>query len=342
VSRSRESSAGVLSLSVAICTHNGARFIVEQLESIYAQAVLPDEIVLSDDASTDGTLQVAQDTLSRLTGATSRPPDILVLANTSPLGVTANFSQAIAHCSGDVIVLSDQDDRWANDRVELTRDAFTARPELLLLNSDARLIDESGHDLGRTLFEALEIGPRDLRQIHQRDAFHLLLKRNLVTGATTAIRAELATMAMPFPPAWVHDEWLAMVAAVVGVVDVLEKPLIDYRQHGFNQIGAAKLGLFDKFGRMREPGDARNARLLARAEELQARFVSMGEAISSDKSALVAEKLVHEIARSALPVNRLRRVPGVLAELRSGRYQLFGRGRLDAARDLIQPRHGAG
>lgn len=342
MSGSPESSASVAAVSVAICTHNGERFIVEQLESMFAQSVLPDEIVLSDDASTDGTLEIARDALSRLSEASSKPPAIVVLANTSPLGVTANFSKAIDQCSGDVILLSDQDDRWANDRLERTRAAFAARPELLLLHGDARLIDESDRDLGTTLFEALEIGPEDLRQIHDGEAFTLLLRRNLVTGATTAIRASLATTAMPFPAAWVHDEWLAIVASAVGVVDVIEIPLIDYRQHGSNQIGVSKLGLFGKFGRMREPGGARNARLLARAEELQARFESMGTAIPAGKSALVVEKLVHETARTALPVNRLRRLPGVLAELRSGRYQLFGRGRLDAARDLIQPRHGAG
>jgi glycosyltransferase involved in cell wall biosynthesis len=328
-------------VSVALCTHNGERFIVEQLESIFAQTIAPDEIVLSDDASTDRTVEVAREAVDRLVAETGISPALTVIANARALGVTANFEQAISACAGDIILLSDQDDRWDPSRLKRSLEAFAGREDLLLVHSDARLVDETGRSFGLTLFDALEIGPHEVLAIRAGKAFELLLRRNLVTGATTAIRADLARAAAPFPSAWLHDEWLAIVASAIGAMDVLDAPLIDYRQHGTNQIGARKLWVVGKIGRMREPGGTRNARLLARATALAERFSSMGTEISPCKLELVRSKLAHETVRSSLPINRVRRLPAVFAELRTGRYRSFGRGTADAVRDLIQPHRDA-
>jgi glycosyltransferase involved in cell wall biosynthesis len=320
-------------ISVALCTHNGERFIVEQLESILSQTLVPDEIVLSDDASTDRTVELARQTVQRAADA----PTLTVLTNARPLGVTGNFERAIDACMGDIIVLSDQDDRWRPDRVERAMASFAERDDLLLLHGDAELVDDTGTSLNVTLFDALGVSAADFRDIHTGKAFDVLMRRNLVTGATVAFRSRLASIAAPFPPAWVHDEWLAIVASATGVLDVLESPLIDYRQHGANQIGVAKLGLGGKLRRMREPGADRNARLLERATQLVNRFGAMGVDISPERLALATGKLRHEAARSALPRTRLLRLPGVLRELGTGRYAQFGRGTADAVRDLIQP-----
>lgn len=336
MSRRGEPLAHDVAVSVALCSHNGERFIVEQVESILRQSVPPQEIVLSDDASTDRTIELARETVARLAADTGTA--LVVLANEKALGVTANFQQAIAACSGGIIVLSDQDDVWYPDRIERATAALDTRRDLLLVSSDARLVDESGADLGSTLFGALELTTENVATIHAGGALRLLLRRNLVTGATTAFRSELAAIATPFPPGWVHDEWLAIVASVTGSLDVIEQSLIDYRQHGSNQIGVRKLGFVGKLRRMAEPGAERNARLLERASALVDRFAEMGPAIPAAVLATARQKLAHEIARSALPRARPLRVPGVLAELRSGRYSEFGRGAADAVRDLIQPR----
>ena len=86
-----------------------------------------------------------------------------------------------------------------------------------------------------------------------------------MTGATAAIRRRLAAVAVPFPAEWVHDEWLAMVAASIGRIVPLDEQLIDYRQHGGNEIGAVELTFRGKLGRLIAPGRQRNERLLARA-----------------------------------------------------------------------------
>ena len=97
-----------VSVSVALCTYNGAAYLEEQLLSILGQSLRPDEIVVSDDGSTDETLAV----LARVVEAwraedAAHVLKVLVLRNATALGVTANFEQALAACSGDLIALCD-------------------------------------------------------------------------------------------------------------------------------------------------------------------------------------------------------------------------------------------
>src|SRR4051812_16867623 len=123
-------------VSVALCTHNGAAYIAEQLASIVAQNPQPAEIVLSDDASTDDTVAIARGIMSEHPGI-----DFRVLENRPALGVTGNFERAIAERGGELIALSDQDDLWHPGRLAAIAAIFADRPELLLLHGDARLVD---------------------------------------------------------------------------------------------------------------------------------------------------------------------------------------------------------
>jgi glycosyltransferase involved in cell wall biosynthesis len=325
-------------VSVALCTHNGARFVEDQVRSILAQTAPVAEIVVSDDLSSDETIEIVQRTYHQwfATHHTSRP-ELRILRNTSTLGVTANFEQAVRACTGDLIALCDQDDVWHPQRMERLVAEFTRRPRLQLVHGDARLVDQSGAPTGESLFSALGVTVGEIERVHAGKAFALLMRRNIVTGATVMIRASLARRAVPFPSAWVHDEWLAVVAAAADALDLIEQPLTDYRQHGGNQIGASSLTGRDRFRRLREPRTERNARLLARAGQLAARAPRFEPAMSAEYLADVNAKLVHERVRSALPVARIRRVPGIWREWRSGRYRTCGLGLQDIARDLVQP-----
>ncbi|MBC7489470.1 MAG: glycosyltransferase family 2 protein, partial [Glaciimonas sp.] len=232
-------------VSVALCTHNGGAFILDQINSICRQSLMPSEIVLSDDASSDNGVALAQSAVAN--GQGRRPHmQLQVIRNDSPLRVVKNFEQAVRACTGNLIALCDQDDVWHSNRLERITAEFAKRPDLLLLHSNARLIDAQGQALPGSLFDALEVQPFELQWIHQQRAFDVFLRRNLVTGATTVFRRALLQYALPFPKEWLHDEWLAMVAAAMSGVDVLEDPLIDYRQHAYNQIGARRETLVAK------------------------------------------------------------------------------------------------
>ncbi|MFT4285233.1 MAG: glycosyltransferase family 2 protein [Protaetiibacter sp.] len=321
-------------VSVALCTRNGARFLTEQLESILAQTVPVTEIVISDDASDDDTVAVAERVLAAHPDPARRDT---ILHNSPALGVAANFEQALAACTGDYLALSDQDDVWHPERVERAL-AVLEQPGVLAVHTDARLVDAAGRPLGSSLLTALEVSEADLRRIEQGQALDVFIRRNLATGATMTIRAELLPLARPFPSAWVHDEWLAIVAALVGGLRVDRRELIDYRQHGANEIGVREPSLRYKLRRVLvEPRGDRNRLLAARAEQARDRLGSLLE-VSPEARGLVVEKAEFERARAALHATRALRVVPVLRLARRGRYdRLSSRGRADVVRDILQP-----
>lgn len=323
-----------LQVSVALCTRNGARYLPEQIRSICVQAPLPREIVLSDDGSTDNTLAVVRETLAEC-GMADRIA-LRVFSNSLPLGVTRNFEQAVRACSHDLIALCDQDDVWHPGRLARMVAQFEARLDLLLLHTDARLVDGELKPLGSTLFHALEVQPAELEAIASGEAFGVLQRRNLVTGATTMFRKTLLEVALPFAPEWVHDEWLAAVAAATGRMDVLPEPTIDYRQHGNNQIGARRLTLSEKLAKaFVERGDKHVARL-RRAEALLQRLQLLGERVRAGYMDAQREKVAHQRFRAGLPAARPLRLLPILLEAARGRYARFGRGKQAIVQDVFE------
>ena len=262
-------------ISVAMCTYNGAQYIVEQLESMAAQTLLPAEIVVSDDVSTDGTIALLKQTWERLSEHSSelRKVKLIVLSNKSSLGVTKNFEQAIATTTKPYIFLADQDDLWFPQRLEVETSQLKAGAGFVF--GDAQLVNFSGEPLGHSLFEALSLSSAERAGIvsHPVD---VLIKRNIVTGATAAFSRSVFEKAAPFPAGWVHDEWLAMVAALSGEQFAVTESLIGYRQHDSNQIGVKKNTLSTRMAKLRAEGAERNARLLARITSLSERASDLG------------------------------------------------------------------
>jgi len=324
-------------ISVALCSHNGARFIAEQIRSICHQSLPPREIVLSDDASSDDGVAIAQATLAdclrELPGVDIR---MHVFQNVPPLGITRNFSQAMLQCTGDFVALCDQDDVWHPERLHRMVDVFERRPALLLLHTDARLVNAKCKPLGESLFHALEVMPQELDRIHGGDAFTVFLRRNLVTGATAMFRRSLLADAAPIPVEWLHDEWLAIIAAAVGEVDVLEEELIDYRQHGGNQIGARRDTFTRKVQMALASRGQTHQRRAVKAELLLTRLLQLGDRVAESTLNDVRSKVEHQRFRSQLPASRLARIVPVAREALTGRYDRFGRGTRGVVRDLFE------
>lgn len=317
-------------ISVALCTYNGARFVEEQVRSILQQTRVPDQLVVSDDASTDDTLAIIERTVA---GAI----ELVVLRNEKALGYVANFEQAVRATDGDLVALCDQDDRWHPERIERAVALFETDPELLMVHADARLVDADGADLGHTLFDALGVTVAERAEAAAGDELAVLLRRNLVTGATAMFRRRAIDLAVPFPPHWVHDEWLAMIATSAGRGMLVDEPLVDYRQHGSNQIGVTKLGLRGKIGRILEPRNGRNVYLAARTAVLEERLTALGDDVRPDALARAREKLAHLRVRETFSRHRIARVIPVLREAATGRYAHYSRGFGDILRDLLQP-----
>lgn len=324
-------------ISVALCTYNGARFIVEQMRSICGQSLPPDEIVLSDDGSIDDTVTLAQGVVAEHCLA---HPDCRIglrcIVNDAPLGVTRNFQQAIGLCSHELIALSDQDDVWHRNKLSSMVQRFAAEPALTLLHTDADLVDAAGNPLGLSLFRALRVTRTELARVAQGRAFEVLLHRNLVTGATAMFRRDLCRAALPIPVEWLHDEWLGIVAAAAGHVDLLPRPLVDYRQHGGNQVGARREHWLELVAKALAPRGDTHAMRAHKASLLLERFVALGDAVPTGRLDRVHGKLVHQRFRAALPAARWQRLVPVLREAATGRYGLYGRGWRGVVRDLLE------
>ena len=313
-------------ISVALCTYEGERFIGEQIASILAQTRSVDEIVVGDDSQSDTTLAIVLEMLE------ASGIDLVIRRHRPGLGVRANFSDAIAATTGDVVVLCDQDDLWEPDKVERLLEALD---EVELVHTDATLIDANGDPLGTTLLRELRVTAWEQRNLEAGDALGVLLKRNLVTGATAALRGDFARGAMPVPEGWIHDEWLALLAALDHSLRLLPEPLTRYRQHEHNQIGAKKESYPARVRRMLAPDPDDDRRRLIRAHSAATFAEQTGRGDALDRERL-AEAARHQRARSLMPTGRIARLPAILSEAVSGRYSRCSRGILTMGRDLLQ------
>lgn len=326
------------SVSVALCTCNGAAYVAEQVDSILRQSLPVMEIVVRDDASQDGTLSVVEQTWLGERARGGRVPELRITRNPERLGVARNFEAALLDCRGDLIALCDQDDRWDPDRLAAVVPRFERDPELLLVHGNANLVDRGGHSIHSTLFEALAISEGELRSIERGRGWEALLDRNLVTGATAVLRTRLRDASLPIPPHWLHDEWLGMMAALLGGLAVERRPLLAYRQHGANQIGARRASPLDLVRRAFSARGDWHADKAERAGELAARVRDLPIAAGPEALEAVEQKVAHHRARAQLPAPRAARLAPVWREWRTGRYRRFGRGVQGVLRDLLQPR----
>ena len=323
-----------MTISVALCTYNGASYLAEQLESIARQSRRPDELIVCDDRSGDVTPDLVR------AFAANAPFPVHLRVNDRMLGLAKNFEAAIAACGCEIIALSDQDDLWLPYKLEEMHQAFLTDPNTALVFSDAALIDPAGQPLGIGLTAAkrLEASIQSLPDC--RAAFGALLASNFITGATLAFRATLKPVLLPIPDGpLLHDGWIALTAAAVGRIAYLDRPLIQYRQHPGQQTRAlAEAAARQAGSRYR----SHLAQLETLAARLSAQKAAVNPAFLEDTEPMLDAKIAHLRARASLPPRKWRRFPRLLRELLSGRYHCFSNGWRSAGRDLLQAGNGVG
>ncbi len=317
-----------------MCTYNGEQFLSQQLSSIAQQSRLPDELVVCDDRSTDGTMEILREFAASVSFA------VTIIQNKQTFGSTKNFEQAIRLCSGDLIALSDQDDIWYPNRLERSEQELINTPQAGLVFSNADLIGDQGRLLGTTLWQSL--GFTATRQ-HDLLAgrYVVLAKHRFVTGATVVLRAALRDRCLPISEGWVHDEWIAMVIAAFSDLRPIEQPLIRYRIHGSQQVG------FRNKLEQRVQGKTRAQRHWGRLGESVKELQHMCDVLSAmaldpSRGVLPAyrQHLQFLSFRYGLPASRLKRLRPVLA--RHAEYAVHASGWRSVAKDLILKRQPLG
>ena len=237
-------------ISVAICTYNGARYLREQLESIAGQTVLPAELVVCDDGSVDMTLEIAADF------ARTAPFEVRIYRNQVKLGPTKNFEQATLLCRGEFIALCDQDDWWDPKKLDVQADILGATDAGGVF-CNGLLMDNRSRLIGGSLWESISFrkGGGFSKVANREEAISILLRGNVVTGATIMFRSHLRDRLLPFPEEWIHDGWLAWMLVLHSRLVACSDALIHYRVHASQQVGVTGRSLFARLERMRTTKD---------------------------------------------------------------------------------------
>lgn len=198
-------------ISVCIATYNGARYIAEQLASILNQLSAEDEVVVSDDGSTDGTIDIVRSLNDRRIRIVDGP------RRHSP---TLNFERALRNAKGEYIFLADQDDVWLEGKV--TR-CVEELQKCDCVVSDARVTDSLLNTTSESLFQLMHV---------RRGRLSNLLWRNGYTGCCMAFKREVLSKALPFPTDIpMHDIWIGNVAAFCGRLHFIDDRLLLFRRH---------------------------------------------------------------------------------------------------------------
>jgi glycosyltransferase involved in cell wall biosynthesis len=204
-------------ISVCMATRNGENYLQQQLQSILTQLEPDDELIISDDSSTDGTVEIIE---------AIADPRIRLLEKNAFFSPIYNLENALKKSSGQIIALADQDDIWLENKQAVIRQKLADKSgQAALIMMDGYIIDGKGQRTGQTIFA------------HKPPKRGILanLYDNTFCGCTLAFTRELLEIALPFPPGIpMHDSWLGMLALLHGKVEYTDEKTMEYRLHGAN------------------------------------------------------------------------------------------------------------
>lgn len=312
-------------ISIALCTYNGMAYFPTQWKSLLNQQCLPDEVIISDDRSTDAT----PDFLEQI--AAEAPFPVRILKNQTRLGYNKNFERALAACSGDLIFICDQDDFWLPEKISTMVDYMGQHPEAQIAFCDAWVTDEQLEGRKKRFWEAVSFDKKAQERWYSGDMMEVMLDGNRMMGCAAVIRREFLPTLLPIPekiPGYIYDGWFALVGAAQHVIHYVDQPLQLYRTHTQQQVGVreqaapARIRLRDRFTRNR-------ARKLAPLHKKQIQLSIITQLISrrvpqnAPGLPQLQRRLTHFTLRSHLPNDRIKRIGPVLTNLWRGNYNRY-------------------
>jgi glycosyltransferase involved in cell wall biosynthesis len=306
-------------VSVVLCTCNGARYLPIQLASIAAQIRVPDELVIRDDASTDSTVTLLEDFAAKTT------IPVRLTRNPTRLGVNGNFGAAIADASCDYLALCDQDDVWDPNKLEVLAGVLDAEDEIAGVVSNALCIDKDGRDLpGGTVWERNRFNIAEQRLMDRSREIAPLLRGNVVPGACLMFRESFRDVVLPISYASHYDWWIALLLQSVGGLAYIDAPLQRYRLHSHNSVGmpAGLAGV--RLVRMKN-GKSGKAEAHQFTEDVIARLIRRGGYLDARSKSSLREWNCHTRFRANLPRRLSDRASLVVDAALKGNYRRYTR-----------------
>lgn len=203
-------------ISVVMATYNGEKYIREQIDSILINLNNGDELIISDDGSTDETLNIIKKYIEN--------DNRIKLINGPKMGVKQNFANAIKNATGKYIFLSDQDDIWEKDKVEKVMKAFKKEKCTLVIH-DAKIVNQDLEDMQESFFEYRNSGKGIIKNVW----------KNTYIGCCMAFDIKIKERILPIPNnIEMHDQWIGLINEKYGKSYFLNEQLIKYRRHQSN------------------------------------------------------------------------------------------------------------
>ncbi len=227
-----------IKISVLVVTFNGCKYIEDQLNSILNQSYSISELIVIDDNSEDNTVEILNKILSELNLS------YRIIINSVNIGARSNFEKGLYLATGDIVLLSDQDDIWHENKCSEVVDYFSKNTNISAVFTDGNLLINDCIS-NRSLWD--KIFSKNIREtLNEYNLFDFIIYgENVATGATMAFRRKDLANAFPFifhNNIW-HDYWLALFFASQNKLGFLDKRLITYRIHKGQQVGILDLGL---------------------------------------------------------------------------------------------------
>lgn len=311
--------------SIALCTYNGEAYLPAQWQSLLNQQQRPDEVVIGDDQSTDGTVAL----LRQL--AADAPFPVHILENKQRLGSTKNFGRVLPKCTGDLIFICDQDDYWLAEKISTMTRYMVNHPAAQFAFCDAWVTDEQLQGRQGRFWEEVRFDARAQQRWRAGEAMNVLLDGNRVMGCATVVRRSFLTTLLPIPdqiPGYIYDGWLALVSAACGGIHFIDQPLQLYRTHPQQQVGVRPVEAGERV-RAQDRLARHRAQKLIPLREKQAQLTTIGqllaERVPADAPGLAQlhQRLTHFTMRSSLPRNRAGRLLPVLQSWQRGNYRRY-------------------
>lgn len=299
-------------ISVVMATYNGELYIREQLLSILNQTVIPAEIIICDDCSTDNTVE---EIYKILNGANCK---YKIIRHETNKGVLMSFFDGLQNTTGNIIFLADQDDYWMEQKIETYMKIFKKYSNVGLIFSDAYITDNNLNLTGKTLWETIDYTHSNL--YNNITLMKEVIKRNFFTGMCMAFRKEILPKFLNISINMLHDEYLGWIALCKSEVYGIDIPLVYYRQHKNNVKGALKFNKIENIDNALE-------NIMRSSARYADKFLEMNNYVDNEaeiKKYLENAQDFYLWRKKVIHQKRIKSLLNIFERLVSNEYQKFG------------------
>ena len=222
-------------IDILLPTYNGEKYLSQQLDSLLAQTVSDWRLLIRDDGSTDNTVQIIKEYSSEY-----KDKIVFIEDSLEKQGTSGSNNILLSLVSSEYFMFCDQDDIWIDTKIEESLNEMKKRENEypntpIIICSDACCIDENNKVLSESFFRSQKFFDFNMD-------FHRILALNVAQGSTMLMNYSVKNLVKRIPSKLFHDWWLAVNVALYGKIFYIHKPLLKYRQHRSNVVGALKIG----------------------------------------------------------------------------------------------------